>query len=500
MRKSLGAVVISAALLVSSTATAAETNGDRRLMIVDTFAEGFSFGSQVWAFPDDEVTKAISGSGGSDISKRQTCDSLDEGPCAVPTGLSLRLFLPRCDNSITSNCIEGLQVSAGADRPLVDATFIGGTDGRTYAPDAKRGFPGGTTASRWRAPNALHAGKSDTYAVKLLMDAHMLSTSKQVYVFGFSAIVEPYTESTGTTQSRDSSCSSWQLGTTCGVRTDFADGQRVALSVRLPNTVTGWLNGRLKGSNIVVEKFDSEQNRLRVEADPVMVPEVNALLTASEFNSMQNPGMFTVNGIPWVSTNAGNPAALEWIRQLAPVLKDRSTGEHTTWAFSTVSNRGNNNCLADKTRLIGLVTTNAAVYEPGAPSFDGSVLNYRVGGLHYRPDGTSLTQGTYDLLLRSDVARCLYNFSQAPLSATVSVNYDGGGDKQVATTTLSEKDGWLHLGAYGFTFSTPTLKVTLKGQTLNAAKSLKQTTTVCVKGKSTKKVSGSKCPSGWRKR
>jgi hypothetical protein len=51
----------------------------------------------------------------------------------------------------------------------------------------------------------------------------------------------------------------------------------------------------------------------------------------------------------------------------------------------------------------------------------------------------------------------LYGFSNAPLSATISVT--GGADKTIATTVVSEKNGWLKMAAYGFTFSNKTIKV-----------------------------------------
>jgi hypothetical protein len=78
--------------------------------------------------------------------------------------------------------------------------------------------------------------------------------------------------------------------------------------------------------------------------------------------------------------------------------------------------------------------------------------------MHYLPGGTELALGTYDLVMRSDVARCLYGFSKAPLSGSVSVVNEKGA-KTTATTVVSEKNGWLKMAAYGFTFSKKTIKV-----------------------------------------
>jgi hypothetical protein len=111
------------------------------------------------------------------------------------------------------------------------------------------------------------------------------------------------------------------------------------------------------------------------------------------------------------------------------------------------------------------------------------------------------------LALRSDVARCIYGFTSAPIQASVSIIYDDGQTKS-ATNVVSERDGWLKLSAKGFTYSSPTLKVSLTQETpvveataTPVAKPTKKTIT-CVKGKTTKKVTAAnpKCPIGYRKK
>jgi hypothetical protein len=108
--------------------------------------------------------------------------------------------------------------------------------------------------------------------------------------------------------------------------------------------------------------------------------------------------------------------------------------------------------------VLGIVTTNAAVYYGRAPEFRNGFLNYEVAGMHYLPGGLELSQGSYDLVMRSDLARCLYGFSNAPLSASVSV-VNNKGQRSFATTVVSEKNGWLKMAAYGFTFSKKVIKV-----------------------------------------
>jgi hypothetical protein len=116
---------------------------------------------------------------------------------------------------------------------------------------------------------------------------------------------------------------------------------------------------------------------------------------------------------------------------------------------------------------------------------------------HYLPDGTEF-KGSYDLMIRSDVARCIYGFSSAPISATISV-ISSDGTAQVATTLVREKNGWLSLSAKNFTFSAPVVKVSLKQA---GSKVAKKSTITCVKGKTSKKVTGTKpmCPKGFVKK
>lgn len=143
-----------------------------------------------------------------------------------------------------------------------------------------------------------------------------------------------------------------------------------------------------------------------------------------------------------------------------------------------------------------MVTTNSNAYIAGPPSFNDGVLSYKVSSPHY-DSKNEIQVGTYDLAIRSDIARCIYGFTSAPIQASVSIIYDDGQTKS-ATTVVSEKNNWLRLSAKGFTYSSPTVKVSL---TQAGSKQAKVTVT-CVKGKTTKKVSAvnPKCPTGYKKK
>jgi hypothetical protein len=142
------------------------------------------------------------------------------------------------------------------------------------------------------------------------------------------------------------------------------------------------------------------------------------------------------------------------------------------------------------------VTTNSLWYSGNPPIFSKSELIYKVAALHFQPDGVTPFLGSYDLVLDSKAARCLYGYSSAPIQASLSI-VSPNGEQQVATTTLTEQKGWLRLSAKGFTFSSPSIKIRLTQKNSSASKSIS-----CQKGKTLTQVRGLKpvCPPGYSKK
>ena len=121
-------------------------------------------------------------------------------------------------------------------------------------------------------------------------------------------------------------------------------------------------------------------------------------------------------------------------------------------------------------------------------------MTYQVAGPELLSDG-SKNRGNYLLAIRADVASCLWKSDLKNTKATVEVtNGDGTAGAQIATTSLSQKNGWLYFSASGFHFSAPKIKVKLM-----PTKIVKIT---CVKGKVIKTVTGNnaKCPSGYQRK
>jgi hypothetical protein len=110
-----------------------------------------------------------------------------------------------------------------------------------------------------------------------------------------------------------------------------------------------------------------------------------------------------------------------------------------------------------------LVFTNATQYLAGAPeyNFARQSLDYKVSAPHLMSNG-ELFKGNYELLIRDDVARCIYGFGRGELDAQVSVL---GQDPNVANlllTGVTQTNGWLRFSASGFTHSTPVIRTVIR--------------------------------------
>jgi hypothetical protein len=119
-------------------------------------------------------------------------------------------------------------------------------------------------------------------------------------------------------------------------------------------------------------------------------------------------------------------------------------------------------CISEGVGVTGIVATNSTLYSEGPPSFDSatSTLNYKVAAPHYEKDGTTEFKGRYDLILRSDIAKCLYGLDDSPVTSEVAV-VDESGSPKTATTSMTLSDGWFKFSAAGYTHSAPTVKTKL---------------------------------------
>jgi hypothetical protein len=320
----------------------------------------------------------------------------------------------------------------------------------------------------------------------------------------------------------------------CYAEVPFGKAQKFNVQLRLSKEPTGWMHGRMVDPLISITHGSKGEVSLSVTAGATNVPMVyqtgtwaslpaklqdlwvkcnSSLEECSSYweartNSATSDyiqlsktldGNAGLNMIEYVKAFGKLP--LEILANIAPLIGDKSQAQSTTWSVRTLTNaemNGSNRCFTSTPGLKGIVSTNSTAYSAGPPEFKDGSLNYQVASPHFNPDGTTPFKGNYNLVMRSDVARCIYGFTSAPIQASISV-ISADGNSDIATSVTGEKDGWISLSANNFQFSSPIIRVKLtQPKVLTESK----TTITCFRGKNIKTVSSIKptCPIGYKKR
>jgi len=399
-------------------------------------------------------------------------------PCDGTFRPGINLLVGKCVGS-ELNCVESLSVSKEGEQPQ-EATFIRQVVGPGFPAAPKIGLQEGKTMSLWSA-GTKHSEEADTYSVYVQI-ALGIGVNNSVHPEGVSALVLPYVEQEGQYEPASSKSDkmpdgrfalsfyggrtecAWTEEGKCGRIVNFADGSVVKLKLRLSKEISGWFKGRLVDPTLSIASKNSKANEITVSAKPASVstfqfatptasaPSVLKKFFADDLKREPDREDFRFN------TRVDYAYGQQSLEAFRSAAKDTSTGRSSVWSFGTSMTDMGHPCLRSNSKLLGIATTNAMVYTGGTPTYKNGYLSYSVAGMHYEPDGETPVLGTYDLVMRSETARCLYGFGKAPLSASVSVVNEKG-TKTTATTVVSEDDGWLKMAAYGFTFSKKTIKV-----------------------------------------
>jgi hypothetical protein len=512
--------------------------------LVDDFTqgntgEGFSFirvlpGSQRWCkdFNDAQCIKEIETTGGNFWTNQ---------------------VLPPCENERDLiNCIEAVNLvdEQGNKEKLVLEKLI---PGNTWPSDATQRLEAGSSSSRWIKASGIDAEKGFKVTVSGSLGLVLSSRTKVsgAKLNSFQASVEPYEKITGPYEPNKIYETAsyrgfggnvpdycvWVDTNECGVQTDFPKDTKVELVLHLPTEISGWLLGRVdqpvfESKYLGLSRITGQSlNRVTLSAFPVKVPLFSAkvdLANASpELNSHYQENKFCKDKLRECTGYFGGfmpgssfDGTYRIFKFFEKSFNDTANIVIPRWSIRSLSRFDG---IYDRCRfetqagINGIVSTNSSIYQGAPPEFEENEFVYRVAGLHLLPN-KEVFQGTYDLVLKSDFARCLYGFSKAPLTASVQVTNADGANK-VVTNTFTEKNGWIYVSIKGFTFSQPTIKlklsqekaVVLPSPTPTPAQaatpspspvSVRRSTITCVKGKMTKKVTATnpKCPAGYKKK
>jgi hypothetical protein len=426
------------------------------------------------------------------------CASYQDKECRS-SDLFFFAVLPVCEKSNGADCIVGLSVrNSGKEDDLafkkyldfqgtIDENLLGkkpwGAEYLAVHPvldfvgEPSRDLPPGSRVSLWQSKTA-RENSNEFYAVAITMKGSA-KVGKESDLENFQISITPVIEKPDSndfapvlvsTREEDghigvggSWAAAWgqeciyRTSGKCYLRAEFPENIAMKLQANLSSSVTGWLHGRIGKPDIQVKNLSKRINQITISGEPLKIP-----IEVEDFKSSSLPKGTSPygdqGGSRW-NLFADGDFRFTWFEKILPFLDDKADAVTSAWSLRSVVPSNLNPCLKSTTKLMGLVTTNAMMYNGEAPDFEKGFLAYRVAGLHKGPNN-EIWRGTYDLVMRSESARCLYKFSKAPVYASIQVVNSSGGN-QFSTTVLNEKSGWLRLGAYNFTFSSPTIKVKL---------------------------------------
>ena len=507
------------------------------------------------------------------VSKVTACTSVSDSNCGSGFRFFSRSELQPCSPSNPSDCFKELIVKNSIGAPiaakLVDQIV---PNKQAFSGDSSLWLPKGGAPLLYSIPGAKHDG-GELYLVKPDVVMHKETQDQHFELDKFEAAIYPvkvislsdkkdpmpslastdfkdYGGQIGFAGAGGGGCDfGFTDGKNCYIPQAFPQGINFGMSLRLSHPMYGWLHGRFLNPDVQITANQANKDGvdLSITAAPLRVPVIAGFIKSEgapekilkyfadlpRFGTVRFSGMGPVDRSGPLSSMTifhqhmdASEYTMTELRDWLDVLGDTSAAEPSYWLVQTVLGGKVDevsNCTKDAKSLAGIVTTNATAYLPGPPAFDKatSSLDYKVLAPHFLKN-KSVNQGTYNLVMNTDLARCIYKFNNAPIGATVSV-LASDGTNNVATTLVTQDKNFIKMSASGFTYSDPTVRVKITQDAESVAPApqassepgpakpgvtnqsvIKQSkiTITCIKGKTVKKVSAisPKCPAGFKKK
>lgn len=492
----------------------------------------------------------------------ETCKSVGSENCGPEKYFNYFANLGKCDSALTTDCVESVQATNAAGKELA-ISYLGSFPkvmDYAFTGNPALNLPSGGSNFLVDIPEAPHSAGTQYLVVAQMKGQKLFGDEKftlQDLSLGFFAVSKISGNYLPTGPALKISEFSTPLGGISGgpQALDLASGERApcaqmtatecylawpmptdiqfGITLKLHTQVKGWLHSRTTDTSAEITTASDGDQMVKVSGKAIVVPTVFANFQRTQLPKVISDYYDARPDTAYMGYGAGERDPVTRINkylikaptnytedELAEVLtwytaiQDKAPYAPTEWSMrSTNAGRDDKGCMKNETRLNGIVSTNSNFFLAGPPVFNQAEmsLDYKVASPHFLPNG-DVFKGTYNLVMRSEVARCLYGFSTAPISAKISV-VSADGNSQIATNVMGERNGWLYLSAAGFTFSSPTVRVKFEQEvvaptpepTPTAAvvkKPQLKTTITCVKGKTLKKVTGAnpKCPGGYKKK
>lgn len=417
------------------------------------------------------------------------CTSLNDGVCGGKTA-SVYAILPVCTTDAQVDCVEsvGSRTQSGVADTGAYSRYFPQAGLADFVGDAGAKVPTGGSPSLWTLSGTPHSGGTEYMALVSVSGTSPSSRTSlsdvtihaslypvKVTAGNYSRNVPSPTSNGVSHPSVDkmANCASIADGF-CAARQDFPAQTAFSVGIRLSTPPTGWLHGRIFDPSIDFSVANGV-TKLRVEATPAQVPAVATwaqvdTLPASVYKAMCTAASYCNQLNP---QSAGAHTSVEDWRT---AFGDKAAWVRGHWMYMTLPSTYSTRCLSDTTVLHGFVTTNATGYAAGPPEFSSSdkSFTYTVASPHYDDQG-GVIQGTYNFVVRSSTARCIYGITEGTMSAKVSISSGEGGDQASSAEVSVVDDGnWLRISASKFHYSSPVIKAIL---TSSVAPNVQSTTT-----------------------
>ena len=435
-----------------------------------------------------------------------------------------------CIKSLTLVKEDGTKVKADPVTRIYSKTSPGWAS--TFNSKTNSGYPGSDGPWIWRINDG---GKSTDYLILGLVSAlfnrpNGVSTwdasekSLRLSIYPVKKFENPaLVEGSGVT-----GCLAVDTGV-CYQRIAFASNLRFALDLRIPKVITGWLNGRLEKPVAYTENYNDDYSELIVEASPLEEIMTGKWLAntgaVSRYLDESRRGLTAGVGknLDIAGVDPDDQSAVRYYSSMATLFNNTALTNSLTWRLNTTSSGAQSFATSCQKSdgVQGIVTSNASVYEPGSPKWDGNegALAYKIAAPTYKPDGKTENVGRYAFTMRADLIKCVYGMEKLPAYANIEVTYDGSGEKKTATVALGSNKEWVNLHADNFMYTgaPPTVSVKLDGWAKSTSAATKapsnsgnqgaapapaagKVTITCIKGSTKKLVTGVKpqCPSGYK--
>ena len=320
----------------------------------------------------------------------------------------------------------------------------------------------------------------------------------------------------------------------CATRAAFPANLNFRVSAILEKTKPilngqNWLIGRVANPKIVITPSQNNATTVIFEAKPVSLYNASGTLPSGDeglkamfdaennvwmelYNEpmspgydayrnkfLANPGNFTVGG--------GGADSASWVRWngLAKYIDERSSRDFSIWKFHTVTPSGESYAwlsrCTGKTGISGLSASNATVMFPAPPTWNQNdqSLNLRIAAPHLDAEGKVIS-GFYGVVMPVETASCLWGKDNTKAKVEISV-IDKDGVRDIQTSSLKTRSGFVYFDASNFHYSAPELKIRVIGVSKSVKARVPAKKIKCVKGKLVKYVTviPAKCPTGYKK-